>query len=61
MMSAETAEEIGEIAVEAARSTLGPRICTLWLYDAAEEALRPIAIDRGGDCTTRYVPDLHRR
>jgi PAS domain S-box-containing protein len=61
MMSAETAEEIGEIAVEAARSTLGPRICTLWLYDAAEEALRPIAIDRGGDRTTRYVPDLHRR
>jgi signal transduction histidine kinase len=43
MMSAETAEEIGEIAVEAARSTLGLRICTVWLYDAAEEVLRPIA------------------
>ena len=43
MRSAETAEEIGEIAVEAARSTLGLRICTLWLYDATEEALRPIA------------------
>jgi signal transduction histidine kinase len=56
MMSAETAEEIGEIAVEAARSTLGPRICTLWLYDAAEEALRPIAIDRAATALLDTFP-----
>jgi PAS domain-containing protein len=43
MIGVEIPEEVREIAVEAARSTLGLRVCTAWLYDDAAEALRPAA------------------